>query len=515
MNYTPTTKTPTPTVADRERESMWLEEKFWGHRLWDQQSPWLTFLEFLCVGASAYRAGHLFDFEKSQYPSEYIAYGRVHLRNILFNNEQHISRIAESHGDNATAWAKWLAWIEGNARGLDAAQRTFGYLRERFESFHDFATLVKALRSCVVEADTNKRWSSRFIFPFGPAAIFEDLSIKDEMPARDYVNFGRSGELLYHMLARSSLRVQLSEAFPARVLNGNNKWNLLVERLQPATAESGARRGVAAFLPYDAHPVFELIAEDWLRLLRLRLPGFDVIPYLVTSGAFGLLLYQLHTSAKIAGGKAKPSMICEVVAPKKGLVRELSIESFEENSFLSVDALEKLIASAETHAAWNAQGSPTDRLNNRRRVLEDLFRWSDEKQVNDPDDLLKQFRLEAKERHRRHFGQVHRSYGRGVGLVSRRGTNRFRYAPTDHFLRCLVFASVSKRVEFGELLAHLYERYGLVFGEREAEDAKSEQGIDKKPFQHNALRLEHRLSSLGLLKRLSDACAYVENPYAD
>jgi len=515
MSYIPTTKTPTPTAADRERENMWLEEKFWGHRLWDQQSPWLTFLEFLCAAASAHRAGYLFDFDKSQYPSEYVAFGRVHLRNILFNNEQQISRIAESYGDNSTAWTKWLASIEANARGLDAAQRSFGYLRERFESFHDFATLVKALRSCVVEGDTNKRWSSRFIFPFGPAAVFEDLSIKDEKPARDYVNFGRSGELLYHMLARSSLRKELSQAFPPRVLDGNNKWSQLVERLQPPMPENGERRGVAAFLPYDAHPVFDLIAEDWLRLLSLRLPGFDVIPYLVTSGAFGLLLYQLHTSAKITGGRAKPSMICEVVAPKKGLVRELSIESFEENSFLSVEALEKLISSAEEHPGWNVHGSPADRLNSRRNVLEELFRWSDEKQANDPDDLLKQFRQEAKERHRRHFGQVHRSFGRGIGLVSRRGTNRFRYAPTDHFLKCLVFASVSKRVEFGELLAHLYDRYGLVFGEREAEDAKSEQGIDKKPFQQNALRLEHRLSSMGLLKRLSDACAYVENPYSD
>lgn len=494
---------------------MWLEEKFWGHRLWDQQSPWLTFLEFLGVASWAHQAGHLFDFDQSQYPSKYEAFGRVHLRNILFNNEQQIGRIAASHGDNATAWARWLAWMEANARGLDATQRSFGYLRNRFESFHDFATLVKALRSCGVEGDTNKRWSSRFIFPFGPSALFEDLSIKDERPTRDYVNFGRSGELLYHMLARSSLRKELSGAFPPRVLNSENKWNQLVQRLQPDAPEKSQDRGVAAFLPYDAHPIFDLIAEDWLQLLDLRLPGFDVVPYLVTSGAFGLLLYQLQTSATLAGSSSKPSMICEVVAPRKGLVRELSIESFEENNLLSVEALEKLIARAEMQPGWNVQGSPADRLNARRGILQDLFRWSDEEQVSDPDDLLRQFRQEAKERHRRHFGQVHRSFGRGVGLVSRRGTNRLRYAPSDHFLKCVVFASVrKKRVEFGEFLAGLYDRYGLIFGEREAETAKSQQSIDKKPFQQNALRLEQRLSSLGLLKRLSDACAYVENPYS-
>ncbi|EIF29006.1 hypothetical protein BCh11DRAFT_04434 [Burkholderia sp. Ch1-1] len=514
MNYTPTSNVPTPAVADRERENMWLEEQFWGHRLWDQQSPWLTFLEFLCVAASAYGGGHLFDFDRSQYPSEYTAFGRVHLRNILFNNEQQIARIADSCGDNATAWDRWLTWIDANARGLDAAQRSFHYLRDRFESFHDFATLIKALRSCVVEGSSNKRWSSRFIFPFGPAAIFEDLSIKDETISRDYVNFGRSGELLYHMLARSNLRAELSELFPSRVLDHGNKWNQLIERLQPAAPENGTRRGVAAFLPYDSHPVFDLIAEDWLQLLRLQLPGFDVMPYLVNSGAFGLLLYQLHTSANIVGTEDKPAIICEVVAPRKGLVRELSTESFEDNSLLSVEALDKLISRAETHAGWNVQGSAIDRLNSRRNVLQVLFRWSDENQVNDPDDLLKQFRQEAKERHRRHFGQVHRSLGRGIGLVSKRGTNRLRYAPSDHFLKCLIFTNVKKRIEFSELLSHLYDRYGLVFGEREAERAKSMHAIDKKPFQQNALRLEHRLGSLGLLKRLSDACAYVENPYA-
>ncbi len=77
-----------------------------------------------------------------------------------------------------------------------------------------------------------------------------------------------------------------------------------------------------------------------------------------------------------------------------------------------------------------------------------------------------------------------------------------------------MFCNVNKRIEFNAFLAQLYNRYGLVFGEKEAENALSAHEIDKKTFQSNALRLEQRLSSLGLLKRLSDACAYVENPYS-
>ncbi len=80
---------------------------------------------------------------------------------------------------------------------------------------------------------------------------------------------------------------------------------------QPDSEESGERRGVAAFLPYDSHPTFDLIAEDWISLLRLRLPGFDVIPYLVTSATFGLLLYQLHTSANIVGGPSEATFFAD------------------------------------------------------------------------------------------------------------------------------------------------------------------------------------------------------------
>jgi hypothetical protein len=36
---------------------------------------------------------------------------------------------------------------------------------------------------------------------------------------------------------------------------------------------------------------------------------------------------------------------------------------------------------------------------------------------------------------------------------------------------------------------------------------------DLEDFSDNARRLEERLESLGLLNRLSDSCAYVENPF--
>src|SRR5437899_9158433 len=96
-----TEKLPAPN--DR-REDLWLEERYWGHRLWDQQSPWLVFLEFFCVAESAYRNGHLFDREKSEYPSWYKPYWRIHLRNILFNNQQNLVRIDQENSDSVSTW---------------------------------------------------------------------------------------------------------------------------------------------------------------------------------------------------------------------------------------------------------------------------------------------------------------------------------------------------------------------------------------------------------------------------
>ena len=57
---------------------------------------------------------------------------------------------------------------------------------------------------------------------------------------------------------------------------------------------------------------------------------------------------------------------------------------------------------------------------------------------------------------------------------------------------------------------------GIVIGDKEAEEmlATHDEDMDKKAFQNNAERLEQRMSSVGLLRRLSDGCAYVINPYA-
>ena len=149
-----------------------------------------------------------------------------------------------------------------------------------------------------------------------------------------------------------------------------------------------------------------------------------------------------------------------------------------------------------------------------RQILEHEFWWGDEYTgTSSPEALLGDLRDTALRRHRQHVGSIHRVYGREVGLVSKRGTNRLRYAPTDSLLKTLLLANVSKRLELSEFLVRIHHRYGFVFDSVAATDALQDRTYNPDDFKRNLQRLEQRLSSLGMLRRLSDSCAYVENPH--
>lgn len=502
---------PTPNRNDHKKVSPWLDEQIWGHRIWDAQSPWLLFLELMTVAEACHREKRLFEEEDTSYQLNFKPYKRMYLRNILFNNEV-ISQIDAQIQDSDAAWAKWINWMNDKAQFV--SKRDFTYLKPRFESFHDFALLVQMLRSSVVESDSNKRWTSRFIFPFGPNALYEDLGIT---PAgtleRQYINFGRTGELLYLMLCRSEHKAAL-RPYTEKLLCGDNPSNRLLGLLQPGLDDDLTLRS-KSYLPYTSHQIFNRLSEDWLSVFQLDLPGFDSLLHLVTLSSLYVLLYQLQVATEWIPGEQRPFMICETVAPKKTLVRELSFKNYQANDSLPEKAISAYIDEIEQSAEWQRALEEPEAFMKCRNILIDRVRWGEDYSgSNSPEALLAELRTESLKRHRQHVANVHRNYGRGIGLVSRRGTTKLRYAPTDGLLKTLLLANVNVRMELSEFLDQLFQRYGLIFGEREAEQVLAKEEFDKKAFQANAHRLEQRLSSLGMLRRLSDSCAYVENPYS-
>lgn len=501
-------------LQDHRANSPWLDEHIWGHRLYDSQSPWLVFMELLSVVEGLHRKGrNLMD--AAPYPLNFEPAQRLSLRNIMFNSDEAL-RLAAEETTDARKWAVWTAHMNQHALGF-TTPADFSYLQNRFPPFDDFVRTLGLMRASTVERDANKRWSSRFLFPFGPHAIYEDLNIKSKggEPSREYINFGRTGELLYLMLARSALREELREVM-ATMVSRENRWDRLVSKLQPSVEDDAKRKDRGnSYLPYATHPVFDDLARDWLAVRRTQLPAYDTYPHLVMLGGLHLVRYFLAVSREWAGTSTGQFMVCEIITPKKTLVRELSLRSYGENDALSTASIERTVTRIAESEPWlQALQDPIAAYSECRQLLIDHLNWGEKYAgANDPAELLKALRTDARKKHQQQLGQFHRALGRDIGLVSRRATNRFRYAPTDDLIKSLLLATVPQRMEYGEFLQALFDRYGLVIGDHQARLALNDEDFDRKAFQANAVRLEERLASLGLVRRLSDACAYVINPY--
>ncbi len=501
---------PPPDHAD---SSMWIDEAIWGHMLYDEQGPWLIYLEFMNVFLDQHKKGCAFTESEGFNRLKYWAAWRLELRNILFNNPQ----LGAIQNMNANDPLRWREWNKAMAKAGGLSQPDFSYLEKRFHCFDDFADVVGVLRQTGLEAATNKRWTSKYVFPYGDNCIYEDLDHNARTNDRHF--FRRTGELLYLMLSRSQLRDRLLTLLSLEMEHNNqSSWNRLVGLFEsPTDTPKGAERA-NTFLPYPSHPSYDALAEDWVSILSLGMPGYDSLPHLVNLAAFHLLLYQLRVARDVVEEPGPLKMVCEIVAPKKTLIRQVSCDLYQQNNLLSGQAVMAYIDAIEKSAEWQSARLQTGAFVNCKNILQRIVLWpgreDDYDGANNPDDLINHLRVAAKRRHQQHVANIHRNYGRNIGLVSRRGTVKLRYAPNDDFLKALIYANVVKRMELNVFLELLWDRYGLIFGDREAESVLDSGEFDKKAFQANARRLEQRLASLGLLKRLSDGCAYILNPYS-
>lgn len=104
-------------------------------------------------------------------------------------------------------------------------------------------------------------------------------------------------------------------------------------------------------------------------------------------------------------------------------------------------------------------------------------------------------------------------YSQEIGLaIARKGAGRW-YTLSDSLLEALVLANVREPLEYTEFLKLLHKRYQLVVGPATAESVFRDLPAPREQFKTNQERLEERLRVLGLLRRLSDDCAFVENPF--
>lgn len=499
-------------LEDRNGPAFWIDEAIWGHRLHDEQTPWLTFLEFLTVFLAESRAGRGLR-EEAMNSLSYKPQLQLRLRNLVFNNP-HITTIQQEERPDDTAWALWLEKMAETAGGLEKAD--FTYLRDRFETFQDFAAVITFLQGSAIEGSSNKRWSSKFVFPFGQHSLYEDISVS---PSGGLTNdrrfFARSGEILYLMLCRSKHADRLRSLLVTRFLENAAPYDGMVSALQGEPQLARAERG-GAFLPCSSHPVFDRLAEDWIAILSLPIPAYDAIPHLVATTGLNLVLYQLDRAAEVLE-RPRPTIVCEIVSFKRSVLRDLSADSYQHNNLLPQEALERYVRKIAETEEWKRALASDDPSVHAIDILKKAFDWPDNGEFDDhvpqPDAMVEHLLDRAITRHKQHVGKVHATWSRAIGLSSRRSSRRVRYAPTDRLLKTLVVCCVEKRLEFKDFLSALHERYGVIIGDLQARAYIDSGDADQEDFSDNAKRLEERLASLGLLKRLSDSCAYVENPF--
>ena len=116
----------------------------------------------------------------------------------------------------------------------------------------------------------------------------------------------------------------------------------------------------------------------------------------------------------------------------------------------AVEAYISRISKSDNWLAAIEDSTVADAFIKCKEILQNEFWWPASQsdgsdRYNGPSNataLLKTLKESAQKRHRQHAGNVHRIYGTAIGLISRRGTNRLRYAPSDTLLKTLVVANV-------------------------------------------------------------------------
>jgi hypothetical protein len=153
------------------KTEIWLEQRIWGHRFHNDQTPWLLLLETLNI-ISAFAAdknlNRIFTGLGGAHEGEtYEMLGRSNLRHLLFRDRD-MDEIASSQA--IADASQWSSWFEKIANGRER----FGYLQQRFVSFAALRNAVTLLRGAEVESERHRRPTSRHLTPRGVDMLTAD-----------------------------------------------------------------------------------------------------------------------------------------------------------------------------------------------------------------------------------------------------------------------------------------------------------------------------------------------------
>jgi hypothetical protein len=505
-----TERLDSPRQLHRWETKAWVEEAIWGHRFYNDQTPWLLLCELLAICADRARDGTSAIFpgltDGGHEDFHYRLPRRGALRHLLFR-DRHLAERESIAASDASVWHDWLA------KAKQASDVDFSYLQGRFASFDALRNAVELLRSAEIEPQRRRRWTSRHLVPQSPNMLLADYrETRRGSDSLDRRFFARGGEMLFLMLNRSGRAAELEPLLRRRLLNASNRWNLLARQLQPAPDSDKMFETSIGYLPMADHPRYGRLARDWCRVLGLAaLPDDSRLEPLMRLSGLAVVLYLTERACEELG-RHMPALPLDMLSGETRALRKLSAEHLALHRQLAREAIDHRIDSIRETPEWRAaltSGNPARR--SKELIAKILVYDTSDRQ--DPERQLDELRRAVFANYDNHLGLVLGFYAEQIGLaVARRGVGRW-YAASDGLLEALVLANVDGPLELGQFLMRLFERYRILVGPEAARGAFESLPIPLEQFKLNERRFEERLRVLGLAQRLSDDCAFVINPY--
>ena len=517
-----------------KRPDMWVQEAVFGHRYIEEQKAFMLVLEVLSIcralqidsSGVPYNKIRIFDhptISENEHEQFTIPILKMEaLRYILFQDSS-LERISRDH--NLTWDERMEKWVENLNSSYAATIRSrtikFGYLQERFQDrFFDVLQAVRILRGLEIDVIHNRRWTSRFLIPRGPNLQFPDV---DKNFISDRRFFGRGGEMVYLMLSRSAQAPKLAHRLKEQFFDIQDPLDRIAAKLMPPSDPSSnvGDGGMIGYLPLKYLPSYDRMGRDWLSILNLnKLPIPQKLDPLFRMTALNLVRYFVGRAHEVSGNPNLDPMPLDLTGGAKSDLRDLSRSYLKRQRQMIKDAVEAfIIKTLQNMPRWQQACDHQDlkvQSDLARTCLQEAFkinRKDSETETKTPEVWCNEFLKAAKSRNRNNISNLIEPLGKQSGFVlARQGIGSW-FAGSDEFIESLVLAGVTKPVTISDFLEYLYEHYRIIIGPREANLDFNNLPCDISSFEENLRSFERRLCGLGYVKRLSDDCAFVSNPY--